>query len=74
MKVSSMIRSRTVWCGVIVAVIALLRMIAGDSVGDVSLDEVEKNKEVIGSNFVLIAQGLAGVGAIIFRIKARDRD
>lgn len=74
MKLTTALKSRTVWCGIIVTAIAAIKLILGDSIGDVPLDEVEKNKELLASNFVLVVQGLLGVGAIIFRIKAKNRD
>ena len=70
MKVKTALRSRTVWCGIIAAAVALLQLVFGDSA---VLGDVEANKEVLASNVILIVQGLLGAGAILFRIKAKDR-
>ena len=71
MKIKTALKSRTVWCGIIAATIAALKLLWPDNP---ALDEVLSNKEQIGSNLVLIAQGLLGAGAIFYRINAKDRD
>ncbi len=71
MKLKSMLKSRTCWCGIVAAVIAGAQLIFGDSE---FLTETLANKEQLASNLVLIAQGALGVGAILFRVKAKDRD
>jgi hypothetical protein len=51
--------------------IAMMKMIWPNSA---ALDEAVQQKNLMASQMVLIAQGLLGVGAIIFRIKAKNRD
>ncbi|HUV64117.1 MAG TPA: hypothetical protein VMW24_09470 [Sedimentisphaerales bacterium] len=70
MKIQTALKSRTVWCGIIAALVAIWQLVFGDSA---VLGDVEANKEVLASNVVLIFQGLLGVGAILFRIKAKNR-
>ena len=70
MKVQSALKSRTVWCGIIAAVIAVAQLLFGDTG---LLRDMEAHKEVLASNLVLVAQGLLGAGAILFRIRAKER-
>lgn len=71
MKLQTALKSRTVWCGIIATVIAVAKLLWPESS---TLDAVEGNKEVLASNAVLVAQGLLGIGAIIFRITAKERN
>ena len=65
MKISSALKSKTVWCGILAAAIAGLKLIWPESA---ALDEALKDKSLLASNFVILSQGLLGVGAIFFRI------
>ena len=71
MKIQTALKSRTVWCGIIAAGIAGLKLLWPESA---ALDDAMADKSLLASNAVLIAQGLLGVGAILFRIKAKDRE
>ena len=65
MKISSALKSKTVWCGILAAGIAGLKLIWPEST---ALDEALSDKSLLASNFVLVSQGLLGLGAIVFRI------
>jgi hypothetical protein len=71
MKLTTALKSRTVWCGVIATVVALAKFLWPQNA---ALDQVLTQKEVLASNLVLLAQGTLGVGAIVFRILAKARD
>lgn len=71
MKLKTALKSRTVWMGIIATAIAVLKLIWPENT---VLDGLLADKSQLASNMVLIAQGLLGVAAIVFRIKAKDRD
>jgi len=71
MKLQSALKSRTVWCGIVAALIAGLKLVWPENA---ALDEALAQKSQLASNAVLIVQGFLGIGAIIFRIKAKARD
>jgi hypothetical protein len=71
MKIKTALKSRTVWCGIIATAITILKLVWPESE---VLDDVVKNKETLASQFVLLAQGVLGVGTIFFRINAKERE
>lgn len=71
MKIQTALKSRTVWCGIVAMVIAVAKLLWPESE---ALDEALKNKETMASQLVLLAQGLLGFFAIVFRVKAKARD
>jgi len=71
MKLTTALKSRTVWCGIIATGIALMKMLWPESQ---ALDAALDDKNLLASNAVLIVQGALGIGAIFFRIKAKARD
>ena len=71
MKLQTALKSRTVWCGAIATVIAMLKFLWPESA---ALDAAMADKSLLASNAVLLAQGALGIAAIVFRVKAKARD
>ena len=70
MKLTTALKSRTVWCGIIATAIVGLKLLWPESA---ALDDAMAQKNVMASQAVLIVEGLLGLGVILFRIKAKDR-
>jgi len=71
MKLTTALKSRTVWCGIIATAIVGLKLLWPESA---ALDDAMAQKNVMASQAVLIVEGLLGLGVILFRIKAKARD
>jgi len=71
MKLTTALKSRTVWMGIIAALIAGLKLMWPENT---FLDDLLQDKAQLASQFVLVVEGALGIGVIIFRIKAKARD
>jgi hypothetical protein len=73
MKLQAYLKSRTVWSGLIGAVLNVAALIGIHYIAGMPVEELADNKGVLASQMTVIAAGVCDLLAIVFRIRAKAK-
>jgi len=71
MKLKTVLKSRTVWSGLIGAVLNVAALAGLTHIAGLPVEELADNKGVLASQVTVIAAGICDLLAIVFRVKAK---